>query len=385
LGFGHKTCPLFLILGPDNQHWVYLILVKDRSEDPASAHSMAEVEMPTTASSQRSQDSNESISITFTHHGTPYTLDFSPSSTISDLSDRIHTELSIPSINQKFMITPKLGVLKPPFTSPSLPLSTLQTKKIVLLAPTAAEISSLSAPSRPNPRPSTSAVKSATPYRHRDWRKTQEEATYTFQTLLPLKWLPKSERSLAYLERLRSDPGIKASMRKHKFSVGVLTEMNPADHTTHDGKTLGLNRNRGEIIELRLRTDAYDGYRDYKIIRDTLCHELAHNVWGEHDRNFWDLTRQIEKEVREGDWKSGGQAISSEIFYDPEEREGTGSHVDGGGWSGGEFVLGGGGNGGSSGPAPNQALSRREAMAKAAEERMKRLREAGSGAGGAST
>lgn len=162
-------------------------------------------------------------------------------------------------------------------------------------------------------------------------------------------------------------------MRKHKFSVGVLTEMNPADHTTHDGKTLGLNRNRGEVIELRLRTDAYDGYRDYKIIRDTLCHELAHNVWGEHDRNFWDLTRQIEKEVREGDWKHGGQAVSNEIFYDPEEREGSGGHVDGGGWSGGEFVLGGAGGR----VAPAQMMNRREAMAKAAEERMKRQREAG--------
>lgn len=346
---------------------------------------MADVQNPIAPASSQPEDApDESISITFSHHGTPHTLTFSASSTISDLSDRIYTDLSIPPTHQKFMVTPKLGILKPPFASPSLPLSTLRSKKIVLLAPTAAEISSISAPSRPTSRASNPALKPATPSRHRDWRKTQDEATYTFHNLLPLKWLPKPERSLAYLERLRSDPGIKASMRKHKFSVGVLTEMNPADHTTHEGKTLGLNRNRGEVIELRLRTDAYDGYRDYKIIRDTLCHELAHNVWGEHDRNFWDLTRQIEKEVREGDWKSGGQAVSNEIFYDPEEREGSGGHVDAGGWTGGEFVLGGVG-GGNGATAPNQALSRREAMAKAAEERMKRQRQAGNGAGGAST
>ena len=158
--------------------------------------------------------------------------------------------------------------------------------------------------------------------------------------------------------------------------------MNPAEHTTHESRTLGLNRNRGEVIELRLRTDAYDGYRDYKIIRDTLCHELAHNVFGDHDRDFWDLCKSIEKEVREADWKHGGQAISDEVYYNPEEREGSGGHVDGGGWSGGEFVLGG--NGGKQGAPPSQVLNRREAMAKAAEERMRRQREAGTGGSGAS-
>ena len=166
-------------------------------------------------------------------------------------------------------------------------------------------------------------------------------------------------------------------MTKHKFSVGVLTEMNPAEHTTHESKTLGLNRNKGEVIELRLRTDAYDGYRDYKNIRDTLCHELAHNVWGDHDRNFWDLTKSIEKEVRQNDWKSGGHLVSNEVFYDPEDREGNGGHVDGGGWSGGDFVLGG-----SSGKiAEGQRLGRREAMARAAEERMRKQRDAEHGDG----
>ncbi|KAK3169860.1 hypothetical protein OEA41_009244 [Lepraria neglecta] len=319
----------------------------------------------------------QTLSITFTHHGTPHTLTFPSSSTLTDLSTSISTDFSIPTSNQKFMITPKLGVIKPPFTSPPL-LSTLQSKKIVLLAPTATELSSLSSASSQPSRSTASTIKPAAPARHRDWKKVQEEATYTFHTTLPLDYLPKPERSLKFLERLRDDPGIKASMRKHKFSVGVLTEMNPAEHTTHESKTLGLNRNKGEVIELRLRTDAYDGYRDYKIIRDTLCHELAHNVHGPHDRNFWDLCKDIEKEVRAADWKSGGRAVSEEVFYDPEDREGSVGHVDGGGWTGGEFVLGGSGSSSSS-KVPAQTLNRREAMAKAAEERMKKQREAGSG------
>lgn len=170
-------------------------------------------------------------------------------------------------------------------------------------------------------------------------------------------------------------------MRKHKFSVGVLTEMNPAEHTTHESKTLGLNRNRGEVIELRLRTDAYDGYRDYKIIRDTLCHELAHNVWGDHDRNFWDLCKDIEREVKAADWTSGGRAVSNEVFYNPQDRVGSGGHVDTGGWTGGDCVLGGTG---SNSRAPTQTMDRREAMAKAAEERLKKARDARSGGSGAS-
>lgn len=154
--------------------------------------------------------------------------------------------------------------------------------------------------------------------------------------------------------------------------------MDPAQHTTHETRTLGLNRNAGEVIELRLRTDVYDGYRDYKIIRDTLCHELAHNVHGPHDRKFWDLCKAIEEEVRVADWKSGGQAVSNQIYYDaddPEER--NGGHIDGGGWEGGEFVLGGSSTddnapGRRKDQAGGSGISRREAMAKAAEERMKR-------------
>lgn len=198
---------------------------------------------------------------------------------------------------------------------------------------------------------------------NRDWKKVQDEATYTFHAIEPLKYLPDPERSRRFLERLANDPGIKASMRKHQFSVGLLTEMNPAEHTTHESKTLGLNRNRGEVIELRLRTDSYDGYRDYKVIRKTLCHELSHNVWGDHDRNFWDLTKQIEQEVERNDHLHGGNKLSQQEFYDPEDTYDE-DHADAGGWEGGEFVLGGTSN--------SQSLSRRDIMAQAALSRMEK-------------
>ena len=333
--------------------------------EPSSPQSRAQI--------SRGGSPERSLNIIFTHHGIVHTFSFEAEATIEDLSTRIEQELSIPSDHQKFMVTPKLGILKPPFAGHPLSLSNLVSKKINLLAPTASELSSIS---RPSPRPQSSSVlKPATPSRHRDWKKAQDEATYTFHTIIPLPYLPNPDRSKKFLERLRDDPGIKAAMRKHKFSVGALTEMNPAEHTTHESKTLGLNRNKGEVIELRLRTDAYDGYRDYKIIRDTLCHELAHNVWGDHDRNFWDLTKSIEKEVMQNDWKHGGNVVSNETFYDPEDGEGSGSHVDGGGWSGGEFQLGGSGGR----VAEGQGLNRREAMARAAEDRMKKQKDAEKG------
>lgn len=213
---------------------------------------------------------------------------------------------------------------------------------------------------------------------HRNSHNALVHNMYTFHTIRPLPYLPNPERSKQFLERLKEDPGIKAAMLKHKFSVGLLTEMDPSQHTTsnHEGttRTLGLNRNKGEVIELRLRTDAYDGYRDYKTIRKTLCHELAHNVHSAHDRKFWDLCHQIEREVHTADWKSGGRVVGGDV-YRPVVDD---SHEDVGGWVGGEYTLGGD----SSGTA---GLTRREILRRAAESRWrineKKRRDSGPGAG----
>lgn len=332
----------------------------------------------------------DEVQVTLTHHGKPVILSFAPDATILDLSDRIATELSIPPSNQKLLVSGKLGLQKPPFKDPTIPLASFNTKKITLMGSTTAEISSLnasitaaSAPRRPGP------IKPATPARNRNYKQIQDDANYTFHTLRPLPYLPNPSKSLAFLERLRDDAGIKAAMRTHKFSVPLLTEMDPAMHTTQESRTLGLNRNQGEVIELRLRTDAYDGYRDYKTIRKTLCHELAHNVWGPHDRNFWDLCKKIEKEVDRDDWRSGGHSVGNQEYYEPGEDE----CYDHGGWTGGEFVLGGSKSEGGTlvssagGSVTAGNLSRREVLAKAAEERLKRKEQADEesrGAGSAS-
>ncbi|KAF2478759.1 WLM domain-containing protein [Neohortaea acidophila] len=318
-------------------------------------------------------DANPIFTLTLHLHSKPLQVPFYHSdATIQDLSDTVAEDLHIPPTNQKFLVSPKTGLLKPPFKNPALLLNTLLDKKIVLMGATTAEVAELESEIQARKdrisrrKAALQAGRKVKAHKSRDWKRTQDEARYTFHTIQPLTYLPNPEKSQRFLERLRDDAGVKSSMRKHGFSVGLLTEMNPAEHTTHESRTLGLNRNRGEVIELRLRTDAYDGYRDYKVIRKTLCHELAHNVWGEHDQNFWKLCREIEAEVERNDWRRGGHSVGGEEFYNPED-EGVDEEADGGGWEG-DFVLGG--------EVPGAGLmDRREIMARAAEARMRRQNE----------
>jgi len=316
------------------------------------------------AETEASSSSN-AIEITLSFKGQVHTLSFPAESTVEDLKSTVDSTFSIPPEYQK-ILAPKTGVLK----DTSLPLSGLVGKKLTLMgaSPDKVAAANKAAAQANRPRVDNSRFRTK-PRVHHDWKKEQEESQYTFLQLRPLAHLPHPERSEALLARLRDDPGIKAVMRKYKWTVPLLTEMDPAAHTTHDGKTLGLNRNKGEVIELRLRTDDYGGYRDYKTIRRTLVHELAHNVYSDHDRNFYDLMNQLEKEVQRADWHHGGRTLTEEVFYDPREAElERGGHVDGGGWTGGSYVLGGR-------PAGSAGLTQREILARAAEERIKRQRE----------
>ncbi|THZ29190.1 WLM-domain-containing protein [Aureobasidium pullulans] len=326
-------------------------------------------------------EQQDGLSLTVQYHGQPITLTLPTDATISDLSILVAEDLQIPATNQKFLISPKPGLLRPPFKDPTLRLDALPQKaKITLLGSTTQEVADVDSAitalkqKQQARRAALSAGRKVQVNRHRDWKTVTEEATYTFAALRPLPHLHQPEKSLRFLERLRDDPGIKAAMRKHKFAVGLLTEMDPAEHTTHESRTLGLNRNRGEVIELRLRTDAYDGYRDYKVIRKTLCHELAHNVIGPHNAEFHALWNQIEKEVEKNDWSRGGKSLGQEEFYNPgDDYVEDDDHCDAGGWEGGSYVLGGSTS--SSQPAA-EPLSRREAMARAAEERAKKQKSA---------
>ncbi|KAL4934634.1 putative zinc metalloproteinase [Aspergillus undulatus] len=330
------------------------------------------------------------ITLTVHHRGTPHPLTFPAQSTLQDLSTTLASALNIPIENMKLLIAPKPGLTKSPF--PPTPLSSLPLdnpkSKITLLGTPAQEIADLNTQgaeikrrtenreaARAEARAQNRRAASSTS-RTGGIRTLSDKGTdsYTFHSLKPLAYLPNPSKSLKFLERLANDPGIRHAMSTHKFSVGLLTEMDPVLHTTSESRTLGLNRNKGEVIELRLRTDAYDGYRDYRTIRKTLCHELAHCVFSEHDRDFWNLTGRIEKEVERGDWKHGGQQVGGGAeFYNPGdwESERDAEHFDEGGFVGSSQVLGGAGTGNS----VSGAGGMREMIARAAEERASKARE----------
>lgn len=303
-----------------------------------------------------------------------HTFSFTETGTAQFLLDEIQGHFSVPVTNQKIII-PKGPLLKHPLKEPDLPLTKFAGLTVTLIGSPSEQIQAMKTMSENVARKNTeqsSRMKQRVSARATTTNPRPQSQEYTFAQISPLDWLPNPGKSQRLLERLKMDPGIQTAMIKHKLRVALLTEMEPLAHTTsnHEGvsRTLGLNRNMGEVIELRLRTDAHDGYRDYKTIRKTLCHELAHNVHGPHDRKFWDLCNQIEKEVAAADWKSHGQTIGESSRYTVMGQEDE-DHQDEGGWTGGEFVLGGRSDGGSSGA---QSRSRRQILADAAMERIRK-------------
>ncbi|KAI7885778.1 WLM-domain-containing protein [Lichtheimia hyalospora FSU 10163] len=165
---------------------------------------------------------------------------------------------------------------------------------------------------------------------------SSSDTRYTFHRLTVIDEFPQPERARAILEKLRDDRGIRGIMQQRKWSVGELTELTPFEKTI-----LGYNRNAGQLIALRLRTDDLSGFRSYNAIRKVLLHELTHNVWGEHDDNFHALNRQLNKDVVTLDWTAhGGHALNANgaDFYEPEDINDSYTTS----WQGGSYRLGGG-------------------------------------------
>ena len=118
---------------------------------------------------------------------------------------------------------------------------------------------------------------------------------------------PPASAALKLLHRLASDPGILGVMAKHKWKVPLLAEMPPEGKVgVSESCVLGYNVNQGQEIHLRLLTDDMRGFRVYARIRETLIHELTHNVIRPHYIHFKRLCSQLNVECREFDWKRNG-------------------------------------------------------------------------------
>lgn len=162
------------------------------------------------------------------------------------------------------------------------------------------------------------------------------DAQFRFHRIEPLSHLPNPQQARDTLNKLANDPAIRHVMRLHTFSVGLLSELAPHEHPS----LLGLNVNYGQSILLRIRTNAYDGFRSYGEIRRVLCHELAHNVHSGHGDDFKTLNSQVNREVAEFE-----RAIKagSHTLFESNSHENRASNIEKEA-AVQAFVLGGGSN-----------------------------------------
>ncbi|KAG0002509.1 hypothetical protein BGZ80_009883 [Entomortierella chlamydospora] len=309
-----------------------------------------------------------SSTISYTFKGNKHQLEISASTTPTEFLETISAQTNVSVAGLKVVFKGK--VLKPNEEGDAQtllekhPALASTGAKILVLGTTEQDIAKVHSIdqhviSRKNYRPPP-PVKRSQPLR------TLDDDKYTFGAIQVLPQFNEQDKARAVLERLRQDKGIIGIMKLHKWQVGSLIELSPAEKSI-----LGYNRNKGELIALRLRTDDLEGFRHYDAVRKVLLHELAHNVWSEHDDNFHALNRQLNKEVQQLDWTAqGGGSISRDAFFDPAngltgyhddlEDNGVGAQT----WQGGSFVLGG-----SSSRVANPNMTTRELAARAAQLR----------------
>jgi len=129
-------------------------------------------------------------------------------------------------------------------------------------------------------------------------------------------------------------------MKSREWTVGLLSELHPH----RDPTLLGLNKNAGEAIYLRLLTDDLSGLRSvscsakqsalaqakssnlqYAHTRMVLLHEITHNRWGDHDESFKTLNSLLNKEVKafEAAKRAGAHRLGGEVHdaYEGDEAQ----------------------------------------------------------------
>ncbi|TFK48531.1 WLM-domain-containing protein [Heliocybe sulcata] len=235
------------------------------------------------------------ISLTVTYRGGAYPLSLLPDETLSALQAQLEALTSVPRTHQKLLLK---GRKLADETCTLAQTGLKDGAKVQLLGPTFEEIGGLRKTEdeqakrerilRERAAKPQAKVRSTGPS-----SSAAISSKYRFHRIEPLPHLPNPESARSLLQRLADDPAIRHVMQNHQFAVGLLTELAPHEHPG----LLGLNVNAGQAIKLRLRTDRYDGLRTYKEVRRVLCHELTHNVHGDHDNNFKELNSKLNKEV----------------------------------------------------------------------------------------
>ena len=161
--------------------------------------------------------------------------------------------------------------------------------------------------------------------KNKKYGRRQRPRDYGFQHIEPLPGFDDRDVAEEMLNTVANNPGILKVMEKHRWKVPVLKELYP------DGKVgeseeciMGLNKNNGEEILLRIRTDDLKGFRKMQSVLNVLYHELAHNEISEHNNEFKALNSLIKKEAEAMDWTRSrghrlGDAYSNSRFITREQ------------------------------------------------------------------
>ncbi|KAJ2059390.1 hypothetical protein GGI17_004406 [Coemansia sp. S146] len=260
--------------------------------------------------------------------------------TLGDLRQRLAQQFGVAPQQQRLLLKGEVGASP---AGDSMPIASLipANSRIVLIGTPAAELAAYLKGNerREEGRSNYEKYRATTVFQTRDPIEYSEYGFLKFETL---PGLVHQASALAMLRRLARDEGVRGIMRKRQYSVGVLLELHPNERTI-----LGYNRNRGQVIALRLRTDDLEGFRDFDAVRKVLMHELAHMVWDEHDERFHRLNRELCQELDELDWTRRGQTVgggapsSGPRFQQTTVEDSDSAHVDGGALTSKGFVLGG--------------------------------------------
>lgn len=256
------------------------------------------------------------MEITVTHRGNIYPLTLLPEDTLALLHARLEELTSVAPANQKLLYKGKKASAQDDTTLAQAGMKA--GMKVQMLGSTAEELGEMrSAEQEREKKEKILRERAAKP--QAKLRSTGFSSTanikYRFHKIEPLPHLPDPSGARSVLTRLANDPAILHVMQQHQFTVGLLTELAPHEQP----HLLGLNENAGQAIKLRLRTNAYDGFRPYNEIRRVLCHELTHNMWGDHDNNFKELNSKLNREVAEFEQalKDGAHHLASADMYEP--------------------------------------------------------------------
>ncbi|KAI9138839.1 WLM domain-containing protein, partial [Paraphysoderma sedebokerense] len=126
-----------------------------------------------------------------------------------------------------------------------------------------------------------------------------------------IKVLARKERKDEALRLLRKVASmVKPIMKNRGWKVGLLREFYPKNSAL-----LGMNKNRGQEIMIRLRPHYDDKvFLEFNDILGTMLHELVHIVQGPHDQKFYALLDQL--------WEEYEKLVDSGFSGDGFESEG---------------------------------------------------------------